>query len=32
MLFNVKVVEQAEYDAHMAELKAKGNEGQLATA
>lgn len=30
MLFNVKVVEQAEYDAHMAELKAKGNEGQLA--
>jgi len=30
MLFNVKVVEQAEYDAHMAELRAKGNEGQLA--
>ena len=29
MLFNVKVVEQAEYDAHIAELKAKGNEGQL---
>jgi cytochrome c oxidase subunit 2 len=30
MLFNVKVVEQAEYDAHIAQLKAKGNEGQLA--
>ena len=30
MLFNDKVVEQAEYDAHMAELRAKGNEGQLA--
>jgi cytochrome c oxidase subunit 2 len=29
MLFNVKVVEQAEFDAHIAELKAKGNEGQL---
>ena len=29
MLFNVKVVEQAEYDAHIAELKAKGNTGQL---
>ncbi|MDF2143663.1 cytochrome c oxidase subunit II [Knoellia sp. p5-6-4] len=29
MLFNVKVVEQAEYDRHIAELKAKGNEGQL---
>jgi cytochrome c oxidase subunit 2 len=30
MLFNVKVVEQAEYDAHIAQLKAKGNTGQLA--
>jgi cytochrome c oxidase subunit 2 len=29
MLFNVKVVEQAEYDAHMAQLAAKGNVGQL---
>jgi cytochrome c oxidase subunit 2 len=29
MLFNVKVVEQAEYDRHIAELKTKGNEGQL---
>ena len=29
MLFNVKVVEQAQYDAHIAELKAKGNTGQL---
>ncbi len=29
MLFNVKVVSQSEFDAHMAELKAKGNVGQL---
>jgi cytochrome c oxidase subunit 2 len=29
MLFNVKVVDQAEYDAHMAQLAAKGNVGQL---
>jgi cytochrome c oxidase subunit 2 len=29
MLFNVKVVEQAEYDAHMAQLAAKGFVGQL---
>jgi cytochrome c oxidase subunit 2 len=29
MLFNVKVVPQAEYDAHMAQLAAAGNVGQL---
>jgi len=29
MLFNVKVVTQAEYDTHMADLKAAGNVGQL---
>ncbi len=29
MLFNVKIVEQADYDAHMAQLAAKGNVGQL---
>jgi cytochrome c oxidase subunit II len=29
MLFNVKVVDQATYDQHIAELKAKGNTGQL---
>ena len=29
MLFKVKVVTQAEYDAHMAELKAMGQVGQL---
>jgi cytochrome c oxidase subunit II len=29
MLFNVKVVDQAAYDAHMADLKARGNTGQL---
>ena len=29
MLFNVKVVPPAEYEAHIADLKAKGNEGQL---
>jgi cytochrome c oxidase subunit II len=29
MLFNVKVVSQADYDAHMAQLAAHGNVGQL---
>ena len=29
MLFNVKVVSQAVYDTHMADLRAKGNNGQL---
>ena len=29
MLFNVKVVSRAEYDAHIAELKAKGQTGAL---
>jgi len=29
MLFNVKVVSRAEYDAHIAELKAKGQTGEL---
>lgn len=29
MLFNVKVVTQDEYDKHLADLKAKGNVGQL---
>jgi len=29
MLFNVKVVERAEYDAHIAELKAQGQSGSL---
>lgn len=29
MLFNVKVVDQAAYDAHIAALKAAGNNGQL---
>ncbi|GLY32827.1 cytochrome c oxidase subunit II [Kineosporia sp. NBRC 101731] len=29
MLFNVKVVSQADYDRHMAELEAQGNTGQL---
>ena len=29
MLFNVKVVSRAEYDAHMADLRAKGNTGKL---
>ena len=29
MLFNVKVVPQAEFDAHMADLVAAGNQGQL---
>ncbi len=31
MLFNVKVVSQAEYDAHVAALAAAGNVGQLDT-
>jgi cytochrome c oxidase subunit 2 len=29
MLFNVKVVDQATYEQHIADLKAKGNTGQL---
>jgi cytochrome c oxidase subunit 2 len=29
MLFNVKVVSRAEFDAQMAALAAKGNTGQL---
>jgi len=29
MLFQVKVVSQADYEAHLAELKAKGDIGQL---
>ncbi|EBM0725637.1 cytochrome c oxidase subunit II, partial [Salmonella enterica subsp. enterica serovar Senftenberg] len=29
MLFNVKVVSQADYEAHIAQLKAAGNDGQL---
>jgi cytochrome c oxidase subunit 2 len=29
MLFNVKVVDQAAYEAHLADLKAQGNNGQL---
>lgn len=31
MLFNVKVVSQAEYDAHIADLAAQGFTGQLGT-
>ncbi len=31
MLFNVEVVSQAEYDAHIAELKAAGQSGSLPT-
>jgi cytochrome c oxidase subunit 2 len=31
MLFNVKVVSEAEYEAHMAELAAAGNVGRLGT-
>ncbi len=31
MLFQVKVVEQAEYDAHVAELRAKGFVGDILT-
>ncbi|PJI93480.1 cytochrome c oxidase subunit II [Luteimicrobium subarcticum] len=30
MLFNVKVVSPDEFDKHMADLKAQGNEGQLS--
>jgi hypothetical protein len=29
MLFNVKVVSRADYDAHMKELKAKAQTGEL---
>ncbi len=29
MLFNVKVVDRAEYDKHLAELRAKGQTGAL---
>ncbi|MFN8096740.1 MAG: cytochrome c oxidase subunit II [Dermatophilaceae bacterium] len=29
MLFNIKVVSQAEYDQHIADLKAQGNDGLL---
>jgi cytochrome c oxidase subunit 2 len=32
MLFRVKVVERAEYEAHIAELRAKGQEGAIETA
>jgi cytochrome c oxidase subunit 2 len=32
MLFNVKVVSEAEYQQHMADLKAKGQTGQLSDA
>lgn len=31
MLFNVKVVSEAEYEAHMDELRAKGQTGELGT-
>ena len=31
MLFNVHVVSQAEYDQHIADLKAAGQDGQLET-
>ena len=31
MLFNVKVVSRAEYDAHIAQLKAQGQSGSLPT-
>jgi cytochrome c oxidase subunit II len=31
MLFNVKVVSRADYDAHIAQLKANGQEGSLPT-
>ena len=31
MLFTVKVVSQAEFDAHMQELRAKGQIGQLTS-
>lgn len=32
MLFNLKVVTQEEYDQHIADLKARGNEGLLPTS
>ena len=32
MLFNLKVVSQADYDKHIADLKAAGNEGLLGPA
>jgi cytochrome c oxidase subunit 2 len=32
MLFQVKVVSQAEYDTHLASLAAKGQTGQLDTS
>jgi cytochrome c oxidase subunit 2 len=32
MLFNVKVVSEADYQAHIAELKAKGYTGKLGAA
>ena len=31
MLFTVKVVPKADYDAHIADLKANGQGGQLET-
>ena len=31
MLFNVRVVERAEYDAYIADLKARGQSGVLDT-
>jgi cytochrome c oxidase subunit 2 len=31
MLFRVKVVERAEYDRHMAELREKGQVGEITT-
>jgi cytochrome c oxidase subunit 2 len=31
MLFNVKVVSRADYDAHIAQLKAQGQSGSLPT-
>jgi cytochrome c oxidase subunit 2 len=31
MLFRVKVVERPEYDRHMAELRAKGQVGEITT-
>jgi cytochrome c oxidase subunit 2 len=31
MLFTVKVVSQADFDAHIADLKAKGQVGALGT-
>jgi cytochrome c oxidase subunit 2 len=31
MLFNLKIVSQSEYDAHIKSLRAKGYEGQLGS-